>query len=281
MNNKKIGSFIARLRKEKLMTQRDLADKLNVTNKAVSKWETGEGYPEITTLPVLAEILGVTTSELLNGEYTTKAGSDTDPANIIIKETVSYCNKNVTRNNNIVFSIITAVFLFSAFVCLLCNYLINHAVTWSLYPIGALFLMWAVLFPIFKIKKFKALASLFGLTITLIPYLFLVEYLAEVKGWVLPLALPITIVSLIALGITILIFNNNKILKLYSIAIAIFLFGVVVNLSVGIIVDDFVEISAKNDISMFTTTIVSIFFIILLVSAGYIRDSKTKQSAHK
>ncbi len=50
------------------MTQQDLADKLNITNRAVSKWETGEGYPDITVLPSLAKILGVTVDELLDGK---------------------------------------------------------------------------------------------------------------------------------------------------------------------------------------------------------------------
>lgn len=68
MDNKKIGNFISTIRKSLKMTQQEIADKLNITNKAVSKWETGEGYPEITILPALAEILGVSTDELLNGE---------------------------------------------------------------------------------------------------------------------------------------------------------------------------------------------------------------------
>jgi len=68
MDSKKIGAFIACLRKEHSMTQKDLAEQLNVTNKAVSKWETGEGYPEITIISALAEVLGVTTDELLKGE---------------------------------------------------------------------------------------------------------------------------------------------------------------------------------------------------------------------
>lgn len=68
MDNKKIGIFIAIQRKQKGMTQKQLAEKLGVTNKAISKWETGEGYPDITTVPALAEILEVTTDELLSGK---------------------------------------------------------------------------------------------------------------------------------------------------------------------------------------------------------------------
>ncbi len=68
MDIKKIGKFIAVQRKQLSMTQQNLADKLDITNKAVSKWETGEGYPDISVLPALAEVLGVTIDEILKGE---------------------------------------------------------------------------------------------------------------------------------------------------------------------------------------------------------------------
>jgi transcriptional regulator with XRE-family HTH domain len=68
MDNKKVGNFISTMRKSLPMTQQEIAELLGVTNKAVSKWETGEGYPEITIVPALAEILGVTVDELLRGE---------------------------------------------------------------------------------------------------------------------------------------------------------------------------------------------------------------------
>lgn len=61
------GDFLYELRKEQGMTQAELADKLGVTNKAVSKWETGEAMPETGLLLPLAEIFGVTVDELLNG----------------------------------------------------------------------------------------------------------------------------------------------------------------------------------------------------------------------
>ena len=60
------GAFIAALRRERGMTQRELAEKLNVSDKAVSKWETGVSLPDISLLPPLAEELGVTVTELLN-----------------------------------------------------------------------------------------------------------------------------------------------------------------------------------------------------------------------
>lgn len=68
MNSKKIGSFIAALRKEKEYTQAELAEILNVSNRTISKWENGDGFPDITILPSVAKALGITVDELLAGE---------------------------------------------------------------------------------------------------------------------------------------------------------------------------------------------------------------------
>ena len=63
-----IGASITRLRKKRGFTQTELAERLYVSNKTVSKWERGLGYPEITQLPALAHLLGTTVDHLLMGE---------------------------------------------------------------------------------------------------------------------------------------------------------------------------------------------------------------------
>ena len=68
MNAEKTGRFISELRKEKDMTQQDLADRLYVSDKAVSRWETGRGFPEIGILEELSSVLNVSIAELLKGE---------------------------------------------------------------------------------------------------------------------------------------------------------------------------------------------------------------------
>ena len=68
MNQEKIGKFIAELRKEKKLTQSDLAEQLRVSTNAVSKWERGLSLMDISLLKPLSEILGVSVSELLNGK---------------------------------------------------------------------------------------------------------------------------------------------------------------------------------------------------------------------
>lgn len=68
INKEKMGSFISQLRKEKGMTQKELAEKLFISAKAVSKWETGISTPDVGLLMPLADILGVTVTELLQSE---------------------------------------------------------------------------------------------------------------------------------------------------------------------------------------------------------------------
>jgi len=76
MNQEKIGKFITECRKQKNLTQNELADKLGITDKAISKWENGRCMPDISLLEELCSILGVTINELLSGERNTNNSSD-------------------------------------------------------------------------------------------------------------------------------------------------------------------------------------------------------------
>lgn len=68
LNQEEIGKFIAELRKEQGLTQQQLADSLGVSNKTISKWECGNGMPELSLILPLCEILGISINELLSGE---------------------------------------------------------------------------------------------------------------------------------------------------------------------------------------------------------------------
>ena len=67
MDNVKTGILIAKKRKEKQLTQKDLADKLGVSNATVSKWETGKGFPDISLIESLASALEISVYEVLSG----------------------------------------------------------------------------------------------------------------------------------------------------------------------------------------------------------------------
>lgn len=76
MNLKKTGTFLAELRKSKGLTQKEIAKKIGVLPKTVSKWETGHGFPDVSSISKLAEILGVTTDAILFGELSKNAGDN-------------------------------------------------------------------------------------------------------------------------------------------------------------------------------------------------------------
>ena len=68
MDTMKTGSYLAALRKGASMTQQEAADRLSISNKTISKWESGGGFPDIAILPALAELYGVTADDILAGE---------------------------------------------------------------------------------------------------------------------------------------------------------------------------------------------------------------------
>ena len=74
MANKSMGEMISALRREKGMTQKELADMLSITDKAVSKWERDVSCPDTMTIPKLAEILGVSVEELMNAKSVPSTG---------------------------------------------------------------------------------------------------------------------------------------------------------------------------------------------------------------
>lgn len=74
MDAKRVGEYLALLRKQRGMTQQESAERLGVSNKTISKWENGGGLPDISVLPALAELYGVTADEILAGNG--KAAAD-------------------------------------------------------------------------------------------------------------------------------------------------------------------------------------------------------------
>ena len=83
MDAKKLGLFIAQLRKENNLTQAELAQKLQVTDKAVSKWECGVGLPDINTIEPLASALGVSVLEVMKAERLTEDISREDASAVL------------------------------------------------------------------------------------------------------------------------------------------------------------------------------------------------------
>ncbi len=100
MEKERIGEFIAILRKEHNLTQKQLADKLNLTDKAISKWERGMSYPDISMLEPLAEVLDVSILELLKGEkLTTDQSLSSEEAKTLIENSIVISDEEITRQH--------------------------------------------------------------------------------------------------------------------------------------------------------------------------------------
>lgn len=112
MDQKKIGEFIAKCRKEKNMTQQELADKLNITKNAVSKWERGLSLMDISLLKQVSEILEISVNELLNGERIEVMEKNAID-NTIVKSMDTYVKKDKKKiiRRTIIFTIITVALL--------------------------------------------------------------------------------------------------------------------------------------------------------------------------
>ena len=116
MEAKQFGQFIAGIRKEKKMTQAELAEKIHVTDKAISRWERGLGFPDIQTLEPLAQVLGISVLELMRSEKKKPAGDmDTTETQYTQKEVaemlqnaddISKQQKKQDKNANIIAGIL-------------------------------------------------------------------------------------------------------------------------------------------------------------------------------
>lgn len=179
MNQTEIGKFIAKCRKEKKLTQAQLAEKLNITDRAVSKWETGKSMPDSSIMLELCEILGITVNELLSGEevnmetYEKKA----DENLIALKRKDE---NNMTKN--VIISILFSVtLLIGVMVCLICNLAISGNLTWSLIPVSSIVFAWVISFPNIILGKRGIIVGLISLSVFIVPYLFLLSNLVKVK----------------------------------------------------------------------------------------------------
>ena len=115
MNQEKIGKFIAKCRKDKNLTQEELAEKLGITNKSISRWENGKTMPDYTILKDLCNILEIDINELLAGEKIKKEEIQTyyiDNLDLILKEYYKMKKiKNIFKNITIIIGAIIGILI--------------------------------------------------------------------------------------------------------------------------------------------------------------------------
>lgn len=116
MDQKRTGEFLSQLRREKGLTQKELADKIGVSDKTISKWEKGRSIPDLSYIEALCTALGITTNELISGERL----SDESYAVKAEENIMNLINENEShKKSNLIFITIGIVLCFSAFLMLI------------------------------------------------------------------------------------------------------------------------------------------------------------------
>ena len=139
MNQEKTGALIAACRRAQGLTQAQLAERLHITDRAVSKWETGKSLPDASLMLALCGILGVTADELLLGVCRENAE---EPA---VPPAVFPCRrpKSLERRNPLAAILFTGILALGGGICLLCDAILNGKMTWSAIVLSSLALAWA------------------------------------------------------------------------------------------------------------------------------------------
>ena len=273
MNQTEIGEFIAKCRKEKRLTQAQLAERLNITDRAVSKWETGKSMPDSSIMLELCEILGITVNDLLSGEkismesYEKKA----DENLIALKRK----DENNMTKNAVISLLFSATLLIGIMVCLICNIAISGNLTWSLIPISSIVFVWVVSFPSIILGKKGMLISLISLSAFVIPYLFLLSRLIKVKE-VFSVGVIMAVASILFLWVIAAIWNRvgktRKLIALGMIFLLAIPFMVIINVILSrMIVEPVLDI----------WDMLSIFILLILAFISFICDYAKKKGLMK
>ncbi len=238
MNQTEIGKFITKCRKEKKLTQAQLAEKLNITDRAVSKWETGKSMPDSSIMLELCEILGITVNELLSGEKIDMKGFEkkADENLLALKRKDE---NNLTKN--VIISILFSVtLLIGIMVCLICNIAISGNLTWSLIPVSSIVFAWVISFPSIILGKRGVVVSLIALSVFIFPYLFLLGNLIKVKE-VFSVGAAVAVISIVFLWIIAALFSRiGKTRKLIALGIT-FLLAIPFMIIVNVILSKMIE----------------------------------------
>ena len=179
MNQEKIGKFILECRKEKKLTQAELAEKLGVTDKSISNWENGRNMPDLSLFKPLCELLDISINDLISGERVSKDKYQEKLEENIIS-TIDYTNKKLSKKNNII-SII--LIIFGVMFAITAMSIFPSESSW-----GSIYSVFGIILSLVGISKFtkklkyeKRLFINFGYFILFVTMLFIIDYIGVVN----------------------------------------------------------------------------------------------------
>lgn len=179
MNAIEFGQFIAQQRKAVGLTQKELAERLSVTNKAVSRWENGHGYPDIETLENLSIALEVSLVELMHSKKNENGTITIQEANESISSTININAAARRSERRIALILFTASLLFVILLSALRNF---PVVLLSGIIIGTIYLGGAVILLIDSAKRHRRKYIFFSLMLGIVPLaILLILVLASIS----------------------------------------------------------------------------------------------------
>ena len=194
MDNQKFGRFIRDLRKKSNMTQKELGEKLNVTDKAVSKWERGLGFPDITIINSIADIFGITASEVLNAEIGNKESIDVEKAVQEAVEKVTRKKEKKEKRRKKLFKIlkIVSIIIFTIMLLLQLGYLFimkphgyEYISDLLFYIVNELILLFGIIFLFLQIKKIKSIkiiSIIIAVILSIVNLAFMINNALQIKS---------------------------------------------------------------------------------------------------
>lgn len=173
MQQKEIGMQISAARKKLKYTQRELAEKLGVSDKTISKWERGAGYPDISLLLPLCRELGIEVSQLLGDEETDtqKQGNEKNLKNLA-DYAVLKVKENRERIQRWIWIMLSALAVLSIGICLLCNYVLEGAISWAWIAAVSVIYGWMILTALLMSHRYLIEKTMLVGMVMLFPYLY-------------------------------------------------------------------------------------------------------------
>lgn len=179
MDQERIGKFIAKCRRDKKLTQKDLAEKLGVTDRAISNWENGKNMPDLSLFKPLCNCLGITINDLMSGEKVKETDYQGKLEENIMK-TIDYTNRNIETKNHFIGVILIS---FGVFISISAVAIFPSESSW-----GSIYSIFGGIISLIGISKFtkkltyiQRLVSHFGYFIIFVLLLMLIDYIGVVN----------------------------------------------------------------------------------------------------
>ena len=185
MNQEKIGKFIAKCRKNKKMTQSELAEKLGVTDKSIGNWENGRNMPDLSLFKPLCDVLGITINDLLSGEKISKDKyQERFEENIV--NTIDYSTKRINKYSNVIGLLLV---IFGLFISMSAIMIFPSESSWgSIYSVfGVVLFVIGISKLTNKMKMWKRLLLILLIFLGTLGILFFTDYINVKRNNVAPM----------------------------------------------------------------------------------------------